>query len=108
VALARGRLTGVADLSGGPLPEERSAGLTSEVPPGLQASAPDPPSSPVRVLLFGRADPLALSDLAAAQVTCTVAAALSVDQANRVDAVVLVDKPGHQRGPLTCPVRLPG
>ena len=105
-------MTSVGDLSDGPLPQERAAGLTSEVPSGLRAAVAALPSghltSPVRILLFGPADPLQLSDRATQQVACTAIAALAAGGIDPVPAVVLSDPAHRQRGPLRCTVPITG
>jgi hypothetical protein len=45
-------------------------------------------------------DVTALSDLAVAQIVCTITAA----EPKAPSRVVLSDRLGHHRGPLTCPV----
>jgi predicted small lipoprotein YifL len=109
-----GTLTSVGHLSEGPLPEERDAGLTSEVPAGLlgflRGTTSDEVTSPALVFLTGPtagSDPTSLSDAAAAQLACTITAALSLD-GHPVNAVTLRDRSGHLRGPLICPLPLPG
>ena len=89
-----GQLTSVSDLAGGPLPEERAAGLTSEVPLSLVGTLSDQSTreitSPALVILVGRStsqtDPTTLSSVAATQLACTITAALSLGAAHPVNA----------------------
>jgi hypothetical protein len=109
-------VTNVVDrLVAGPLPDERAAGITTEVPPGLGAFMNDRqttgPGQTVDVYLFGRVanddDPTRLSTLAAAQLVCTIIASLAADD-SAIGKVRLRNKRQQQREPLGCPLPLPG
>ena len=90
-------------LAKGPLPAERAAGFTSEIPADVQIFE----STADTVILvsqnIGSSDPTRLSDAAAAQITCTAVAA-HARVGDPVTPISLSDKAGRRRGPLTCPL----
>jgi hypothetical protein len=92
-------------MTSGPLPAERDAGLTTEVPDGVRAIGSRRHEGNDRHLdLFLLADPAGMSDRAVAQIVCTaIAASTSVD--DPVERVSLWTRRREERGPYTCPVR---
>ncbi|MGC9670913.1 hypothetical protein ACNTMW_30750 [Planosporangium sp. 12N6] len=106
------RIEGLDLLAAGPLPVERDAGLTTELPSGIRIIPTERAGGDLTLLLASadersddeRSDPAGLSELAVAQIACTAAADVTAPA-----RVTLYDKlSGHQRGPVSCPVTLPG
>jgi hypothetical protein len=95
-------------LAAGPLPADRDAGLTTEVPVSVFAFGSTRRAGDDRHLeLFLRADPSGLSDLAMTQIACTATTAAS-SASDPVERVTLrTRRGGSDRGPVTCPLRPP-
>lgn len=90
-------------LAAGPLPAEQAAGLTTEVPADLRFFGAKPAAEPAAELnLFMTADPTGLSDLAATQIACTAIGVYRRSGAG-TERLILIDRAGHRRGPLSCP-----
>jgi hypothetical protein len=94
-------------LAAGPLPADREAGLTSEVPTEVIAftsSRHDGDDQQIDVVL--RSSPAGLSDVAVTQIACTAIAA-ATSRSAPVERIALGTKRGPERGPVTCPLLAP-
>jgi len=94
-------------LAAGPLPADREAGLTSQVPADVIAFTSTRHDGDDRHIdLYLRGDPSGLSDVAVTQIACTAITA-ATSRSAPVERVTLTTKRGTDRGPLTCPLRPP-